>query len=35
VKLTDKKVSKDELFKANSEDANETIPHSVSEAVPE
>jgi len=34
-KLTDKKVSKDELFKANSEDANEIIPHSVSEAVPE
>lgn len=31
VKLSDKKISKDELFKANGEDANETI----SEAMPE
>ena len=35
VKLTDKKVSKDELFKVNDEDANDTIAETESGAVPE
>jgi trigger factor len=35
VKLTDKKVSKEELFKMNSEDANDTISGNISETEPE